>query len=126
MVLFSGQFQSLFCWMLFQKPYLDLNIPLQEFCFNPYSVGCYFRSVVLVKHDSLFIPFQSLFCWMLFQKLNQQELIMLLWLVSILILLDVISEAIHGILAVGCYPVSILILLDVISEVPMWQGCRKE
>ena len=110
------EFQSLFCWMLFQKTIavififqfeavsililLDV-ISEASFCnctvlinrvsililldviseahvpvictvtcagFNPYSVGCYFRSKSWKKEEKYEIKFQSLFCWMLFQK----------------------------------------------------------
>ena len=134
-------FQSLFCWMLFWKRVttyalnthkvvsililldvileVDLSTPakLYDFCFNPYSVGCYSGrpSIAVGEYLQLFV--------------------------SILILLDVILEgksAMNSLRAtacfnpysVGCYSgschiqhqaicllhVSILILLDVILE----------
>ena len=86
-------FQSLFCWMLFQKMVLPASSPLTSLSFNPYSVGCYFRRILTIfKHKYVLkvsililldvisegvrnveeiessIKFQSLFCWMLFQK----------------------------------------------------------
>ena len=85
-------FQSLFCWMLFQKNnraivfckfksvsiLILLDVISEELTvlgfivlfqgFNPYSVGCYFRSISVPSRAIFLAKFQSLFCWMLFQK----------------------------------------------------------
>ena len=62
------RFQSLFCWMLFQKGQSEGIDCHSVISFNPYSVGCYFRSELFSIH----FVFSCV--------------------VSILILLDVISE----------------------------------
>ena len=62
------------------------------FCFNPYSVGCYSGRQHLETQSRYVAEFQSLFCWMLFWKILSYNQKYFFFLVSILILLDVILE----------------------------------
>jgi len=110
------KFQSLFCWMLFWKRkrviqirstkqvsilvLLDVILKellshLQRFvtkCFNPCFVGCYSESEPESIGYSVQTMFQSLFCWMLFWKSRVASWSISLFLVSILVLLDVILK----------------------------------
>ena len=116
---FGGQareFQSLFCWMLFWKGWapcrayrgwwvsililLDVVLEVQKLLqqvlphcsFNPYSVGCCSGSLLVVSFRIVGMKFQSLFCWMLFWKFILAEALRFDFVVSILILLDVVLE----------------------------------
>ena len=84
--------------------------------FNPYSGGCAFRrsSVVCLMFDAF--SFQSLFWWMCFQKRQRTPWSICYTFVSILILVDVLSEGFTTNTMFYFLVVSILILVDVLSE----------
>ena len=84
--------------------------------FNPYSGGCAFRSISYNKLSFLYSSFNPYSGGCAFRSVFVIHILTLQRIVSILILVDVLSEVYHLSSLIPAMNVSILILVDVLSE----------
>ena len=113
----KNPFQSFLFWMLIRKQ-ITTSFPLaQVACFNPSYSGCWFGRDPRLIFEAEKSGFQSFLFWMLIRKLSRAIRCRCNRRVSILLILDVDSEAVKHLQTKPFRTgVSILLILDVDSE----------